>query len=149
MYHFSVVVPRESNTMNMAKPEYTSVRRRIDRPTWNPEKHSHSMQVMQRDLNNGFRHCRPGCEREVLNQSLRPSGHILWNKIIAEVKSDLFSALAETYPSMQLEVFGSALMGIAFKGIFFFLILFHFSFHSIIIQIFTQSLFRLPFQTAI
>lgn len=120
-YHFSVVVPKES--MNTTKPEYTSVYRRVDRSIWNPEKHSHSMQSMQRDLNNGFRYCRPGCERDVLNRSLRPSGHVLWNKIIAEVKSDLFNALAGTYSSMQMEVFGSALMGIAFKGTSYALIL--------------------------
>lgn len=122
-YHFSVVMPREGDTMNKTKPEYISVRRRIDHPIWNPEKHSYSMQLMQRDLNNGFRHCRSGCERDVLNRSVRPSGHILWNKVIAEVKSDLFNALAETYPAMKMEVFGSALMGIAFKGIFSFFIL--------------------------
>lgn len=103
--------------MGKNKAEYAGARRKIEqRTTWNPEKHSHTMQLMQNDLEMGLRHCLSGDEREVLNQSLRPSGHILWYKVIAEVKSDLLNALATTYPAMRMEVYGSTLMGIAFKG---------------------------------
>lgn len=115
--YFPVSTRHESNKMGKNRAEYGGARRKIEqRTTWNPEKHSHTMQLMQNDLEMGLRHCMSGDEREVLNLSLRPSAHILWYKVIAEVKSDLLNALATTYPAMRMEVYGSTLMGIAFKG---------------------------------
>lgn len=46
---------------------------------------------------------------------LKPDTNELWLKCM-EVKKDLLMAFHRTYPSVRLEVFGSTVMGIAFKG---------------------------------
>lgn len=110
--------------MDKNHTEYAGARRKNERRVvWNPEKHSHTMQLMQNDLEMGLRHCVPGSENDVLNRSLRSSPQLLWYKIIPEVKLDIFNALSTIYPSMRMEVYGSTLIGIAFKGIF--LLFFH------------------------
>lgn len=75
--------------------------------------------IMQNDVNNGLRSCEPGKELEVLHRSLRPDHHLLWYKCI-EVKKDLVNDLYRFYPMVRLEVFGSTVMGMAFKGQYFF-----------------------------
>lgn len=118
--YFSDSTLNESDKMSKNKTEYAGARPKIEHRTiWNSEKHSYTMRLMQKDLEMGLRHCLSGDEADVLNQSLRPSAHILWYEIIAEVKSDLCYALVKSYPSMQSEVYGSTLMGIAFKGAYF------------------------------
>lgn len=71
--------------------------------------------MMQNEVNNGLRSCEPGKELEVLHRCLRPDHHLLWYKCI-EVKKDLVNALYRLYPMVRLEVFGSTVMGMAFKG---------------------------------
>lgn len=71
--------------------------------------------MIQNDVNNGLRSCEPGKELDVLHRSLRPDHHYLWYKCI-EVKKDLVNALYRFYPMVRLEVFGSTVMGMAFKG---------------------------------
>lgn len=71
--------------------------------------------MMQNEVNNGLRSCEPGRELDVLHRSLRPDHHNLWYKCI-EVKKDLVNALYRFYPMVRLEVFGSTVMGMAFKG---------------------------------
>lgn len=71
--------------------------------------------MMQNEVNNGLRSCEPGKELEVLHRALRPDHHFLWYKCI-EVKKDLVNALYRLYPMVRLEVFGSTVMGMAFKG---------------------------------
>lgn len=109
---FSVTAPAEESKTRMEKRRKTETR-----TIWNLEKHSQKMQLMQKDLETSLRHCLSGDERDVLNQSLRPPAQFLWYEIITEIKSDLNSSLRANYPSMRLEVYGSALIGIAFKGI--------------------------------
>lgn len=72
---------------------------------------------MKQDVRNGIQSCESGKELEVLHRALRPEHHALWYKCI-EVKKDLLTALAPYYPQVRLEVFGSTVMGIAFKGQF-------------------------------
>lgn len=73
------------------------------------------LRMMQDEVNNGLRSCEPGRELEVLHRCLRPDHHFLWYKCI-EVKKDLVNALYRLYPLVRLEVFGSTVMGMAFKG---------------------------------
>lgn len=51
----------------------------------------------------------------MLQTALMPDYRSLWLKCV-EVKNDLLSALQHFYPFVRLEVFGSTVMGIAFKG---------------------------------
>lgn len=112
-----VVVRNETQKMGKNRSEHAGPRRKMEPPTmWNPEPHTYTMNVMLNHLQAGLRHCSSGDERDILNQSFRPEGNFLWYKIISEVKSDLFNALASSYPSMRLEVYGSTLMGFAFRG---------------------------------
>lgn len=55
------------------------------------------------------------CFFKVLQTALMPDYRSLWLKCV-EVKNDLLSALQRSYPFVRLEVFGSTVMGIAFKG---------------------------------
>lgn len=73
------------------------------------------LRMMQNEVNNGLRSCEPGRELEVLHRCLRPDHHFLWYKCI-EVKKDLVNSLCRLYPLIRLEVFGSTVMGMAFKG---------------------------------
>ncbi|XP_031620997.1 UTP:RNA uridylyltransferase 1 isoform X2 [Contarinia nasturtii] len=71
-------------------------------------------QFMQEQVRNRLEKCEPGRELEVLHSSLKPDHHTLWLKCM-EVKKDLLLALQRQYPGVRLEVFGSTVMGIAFK----------------------------------
>lgn len=70
---------------------------------------------MQQDVRLGLQSCEPGKELEVLHHTLRPDHQTLWLKCM-DVKRDIWTALKRYYPSVRLEVFGSTVMGIAFKG---------------------------------
>lgn len=74
--------------------------------------------AMGRDFLEALENCASGKELEILHGILRPDPHLLWYKCM-EVKKDLVSALSQYYPSVRLEVFGSTVMGTAFKGIAF------------------------------
>lgn len=52
---------------------------------------------------------------QILHHVLKPDTNALWLKC-NEVKKDLILAFQRSYPSVRLEVFGSTVMGIAFKG---------------------------------
>lgn len=71
---------------------------------------------MKEDVNNALEQCSPGCELDLLFEILRPSYKQMWSNNRA-VKQDLLSALRRTYPETRIEVFGSTVMGVAFKGI--------------------------------
>lgn len=70
---------------------------------------------MQEQVRNLLMCCESGRELEVLHRCLKPDNHILWLKCM-EVKRDLLMAFQPFYPQVRLEVFGSTVMGIAFKG---------------------------------
>lgn len=70
--------------------------------------------AMERDIVEALDNCTTGRELEVLHGILRPDPHLLWYKCM-EVKKDLVNALSQYYPSVRLEVFGSTVMGTAFK----------------------------------
>lgn len=72
---------------------------------------------MQEQVRNQLMCCDPGQELEVLHHCLKPDNHTLWLKCM-EVKRDLILAFQNCYPFVRLEVFGSTVMGIAFKGKF-------------------------------
>lgn len=102
-----------------SKSEYAGARHKVTkRANPVPEVHSYLFKLMHNELVMELLQCASGEENLVLNRCLRPSAHTLWYEIIVKVKSDLFNALAAKYPAIQFEVYGSTLMGIAFKGIF-------------------------------
>lgn len=71
--------------------------------------------IMQDQVHNQLMRCGPGQELEVLHHALKPDNNTLWLKCM-EVKKDLLLAFQRSYPDVRLEVFGSTVMGIAFKG---------------------------------
>lgn len=73
--------------------------------------------LMQEKVRIGLMNCVSGKELEVLYDALRPNHQQLWQNCM-EIKKDLVLAFQKTYPSIRLEVFGSTVMGIAFKGNF-------------------------------
>lgn len=77
----------------------------------------HLFKTMQEQIRSRLSCCEPGQELEVLHYTLKPDYHALWLKCM-EVKRDLFNAIQRYYPFVRLEVFGSTVMGIAFKGNF-------------------------------
>lgn len=84
--------------------------------TQNPADRSGEIfQIMRRNVTEGLTHCESGQELEILQNSLRPDFNVLWLKCM-EVKRDIVAALCRVYPGVRLEVFGSTVMGIAFKG---------------------------------
>lgn len=70
---------------------------------------------MQEQVRSRLLCCESGQELEVLHHTLRPDNHTLWLKCM-EVKKDLLMAFQRSYPLVRLEVFGSTVMGVAFKG---------------------------------
>lgn len=72
-------------------------------------------ELMQQEVRSRLQCCQPGRELEILHTSLKPDYQTLWLKCM-EVKRDLLLALQRFYPLVRLEVFGSTVMGIAFKG---------------------------------
>lgn len=74
-------------------------------------------QMMQEQIRNRLMCCEPGRELEVIHTTLIPEHQTLWRKCM-EVKKDLLLAFQCYYPFVRLEVFGSTVMGIAFKGLF-------------------------------
>lgn len=72
-------------------------------------------EFMQQEVRSRLQCCQPGRELEILHTSLKPDYQTLWLKCM-EVKRDLLLALQRFYPFVRLEVFGSTVMGIAFKG---------------------------------
>lgn len=84
--------------------------------TQNPaDRSTEIFQTMRQNVTEGLTHCKSGQELEILQNSLRPDFNLLWLKCM-EVKRDLVAALCRVYPGVRLEVFGSTVMGIAFKG---------------------------------
>lgn len=84
--------------------------------TQNPaDRSSEIFQIMRQNVTEGLTHCESGQELEILQNALRPDFNLLWLKCM-EVKRDLVAALCRVYPGVRLEVFGSTVMGIAFKG---------------------------------
>lgn len=71
--------------------------------------------LMQEKVRNVLMNCESGKELEVLYDALRPNHQQLWQNC-NEIKRDLILAFQKSYPSVRLEVFGSTVMGIAFKG---------------------------------
>lgn len=76
---------------------------------------AHIFQMMQEEVRSRLERCEPGRELEVLHSSLKPDHQTLWLKCM-EVKKDLLMAFQRQFPGVRLEVFGSTVMGIAFKG---------------------------------
>lgn len=70
---------------------------------------------MKQNVNNALKECSPGSELDLLFEILRPNYNQMWANNRA-VKQDLLYALRCTYPEARIEVFGSTVMGIAFKG---------------------------------
>lgn len=70
---------------------------------------------MQEHFANQLSACEPGQELSVLHNALKPDDQELWNKCM-EVKTDILLAFQPHHPNVQLKVFGSTVMGIAFKG---------------------------------
>lgn len=84
--------------------------------TQNPaDRSSEIFQTMRQNVTEGLKHCKSGQELEILQNALRPDFNVLWLKCM-EVKRDIVAALSRAYPGVRLEVFGSTVMGIAFKG---------------------------------
>ncbi|XP_055308241.1 uncharacterized protein LOC129572325 [Sitodiplosis mosellana] len=71
-------------------------------------------ELMREQVKKRLECCEPGRELEVLQTSLMPDYRSLWLKCM-EVKNDLLFALQRFYPFVRLEVFGSTVMGIAFR----------------------------------
>lgn len=89
--------------------------------------------IMQEQIRSRLSCCQPGRELEVLHHTLKPDYNTLWLKCM-EVKKDLLIAFQRSYPFVRLEVFGSTVMGIAFKGNGYFKTLFeklHFHFDTL------------------
>lgn len=80
-----------------------------------PDLSEQMFELMQEQVRSRLQFCEPGQELDILNSSLKPDTQLLWLKYM-EVKSDLLLALQRFYPFVRLEVFGSTVMGIAFKG---------------------------------
>lgn len=59
--------------------------------------------------------CKLGSELEILRIILLPEPYTLWQKCMA-VRMELISVFARHYPIVKVEVFGSTVMGTAFKG---------------------------------
>lgn len=86
----------------------------------NAEDHSTEIfRAMRQQVTEGLMECESGQELEVLQTTLRPDFNVLWLKCL-EVKKDLIAALQPSYRDVRLEVFGSTVMGIAFKGYVYF-----------------------------
>lgn len=71
--------------------------------------------LMQQQVQNRLENCEPGKELEVLYDCLKPDLQTLWLRCMT-VKNDILLALQQKYPLVRLEIFGSSVMGIAFKG---------------------------------
>lgn len=72
-------------------------------------------QIMQEQVRNHLINCESGRELDILHKTLKPDYQTLWLKCM-EVKKDLLLAFQRNYPFVRLEVFGSTVMGIAFRG---------------------------------
>lgn len=59
--------------------------------------------------------CMKGNELAVLHNTLLPEPYTLWLKCM-HVKRDITNALFPFYPTVNVQVFGSTVMGTAFKG---------------------------------
>lgn len=70
---------------------------------------------MKQNVNKALEQCTPGSELDLLYEVLRPNYRQMWANYRA-VKQDLLSALRRTYPETRIEIFGSTVMGVAFKG---------------------------------
>lgn len=96
------------------KLEKTRAKVRMGRPKIE-DPSAEAFKNMQDDVRLGLISCEPGKELEILHQTLRPIHNALWFKCM-EVKKDIWTALQRFYPGVRLQVFGSTVMGIAFKG---------------------------------
>lgn len=78
------------------------------------DRNARIFELMQEQVRSRLMCCEPGRELEVLHSALKPDYAMLWVKCM-DVKKDLLLALQRFYPFVRLEVFGSTVMGIAFK----------------------------------
>lgn len=83
---------------------------------------------MQQRITLGLEKCAPGQELDFLLDALRPNYNQMWASCSA-VKRDLLLSLVQAFPQTRLEVFGSTVMGVAFKGMRPFLFFFFDRFH--------------------
>lgn len=73
--------------------------------------------IMERDVYDGLSHCQPFRMMEMLHKAIRPEPNDLFHACM-EVKSDLMIIFGRTFPRVQIDVFGSTIIGTAFKGSF-------------------------------
>lgn len=79
------------------------------------ERRARIFRKMREEVHNQLSCCGPGQELEVLNRCLKPDAQTLW-LTCKEVERDLMLSLRSYYPFARVGVFGSTVMGIAFKG---------------------------------
>lgn len=70
---------------------------------------------MQHNVTAGLENCPPGRELDFIMDVVRPNYQKMW-AACTQVKHDLVLALCRPFPNVRMEVFGSTVMGVAFKG---------------------------------
>lgn len=70
---------------------------------------------MKEDFLTLMQKCEDGSELEILRIALLPEPYSLWQKCM-EVRMDLMNIFGRYYPFVRVDVFGSTVMGTAFKG---------------------------------
>lgn len=101
------------------------------KPAAGAEATSTIFNAMQRDVSIGLANCQPYQIMDVLNAAIKPNQTILYHTCM-EVKHDLFNVFSRSFPAVRVEVFGSSIMGTAFKGMYIWCIchLFYLSYQS-------------------
>lgn len=115
-YHHRTVeqgqAPIPQNNESSKKPRKSKTNSPI---AYQEEPSARVFQLIQEQVRSRLLCCEPGRELEILHNTLKPDYQTLWLKCM-EVKKDLLLAFQRSYPLVRLEVFGSTVMGIAFKG---------------------------------
>lgn len=73
------------------------------------------MSIMEREVIDGLTHCQPFRLMEMLHKAIKPEPSELFHACM-EVKSDLMLIFGRCFPIVHIDVFGSTIIGTAFKG---------------------------------
>lgn len=71
--------------------------------------------VMEKEVMDSLLHCQPHRMMDLLNRAIRPDPGYLFHACM-QVKDDLMGIFSRSFPVVRVDVFGSTIIGTAFKG---------------------------------
>lgn len=71
--------------------------------------------AMEKEVVDGLIHCQPHRMMDLLNRAIRPDPGYLFHACM-QVKEDLLGIFSRSFPLVRVDVFGSTIIGTAFKG---------------------------------